>query len=304
LRQVSMAAGASFTYVLIPADGNLAFKDLSAVASECGDTLKELLKDHFAGGRLSNLAELRAQYGAAIDEKKDAFQQIADMGTVEMMPLVRQSKTTLPLPSTATFLYYDEMGALKERPDNLRAFELAKQCGLDLEHPLPGDIFVGRVCCDPGPISVSIGMHELESSAPWIRQAPVENASWKEVLSEFKGAAETRAPQDPAAAKEHADADGRGWRWSQSDTEVEVTVIVPQSTTKHTLVVAIGRLSLRVALKSDPATALVELRLYAPVVPDESVWTLGQDSGGPHVQVTLAKEDEEKTWPVIESKDK
>jgi len=299
---VLMAAGASFTYVLIPADGNLPFKELSAVATECGDTLRELLKDHFAGGRLSNLDELRAQYGDTIDERKDLMQQVADMGSVEMMPLVRQSKTTLPHPNTATFLYYDEMGALKDRPSNFRAFELAKQCGLDLEHPLPGDVFVGRVCCDPGPISISINMHELDSSAPWIRQAPVENAAWKDVLTEFKGAAETRAPQDPTAAEEHADADGKGWRWSQSDTEVEVTVTVPEGTTKHTLVVSIGRLALRVALKSDPGKALVELRLYAPVVPDDSVWTLGQDASGPHVQVTLAKEDEEKTWPVIEAK--
>lgn len=299
-----MAAGASFTYVLIPADGNLPFKELSAVAAECGDTLTELLKDHFAGGTLSDLAELRAQYGAAVDEKRHLFQQVADSGSVEMMPLVRQSKTTLPLPNTATFLYYDEMGALKERPDNLRAFELAKQCGLDLEHPLPGDVFVGRVCCDPGPISVSISMDELDSSAPWIRQAPVENAAWKDVLSEFKGAAETRAPQDATAAKEHADGNEKGWRWSQSESEVEVTVVVPEGTTKHTLVVAIGRLSLRVSLKSEPAKALVELRLYAPVVPDESVWTLGQDASGPHVQLTLAKEDEEKTWPFIEAKDR
>mmetsp|Transcript_83056 Transcript_83056/g.164745 ORF Transcript_83056/g.164745 Transcript_83056/m.164745 type:complete len:300 (-) Transcript_83056:37-936(-) len=297
-----MATGASFTYVLIPADGDLPFKEFAAVAVECGDTLKELLKDHFAGGRLSNLDELRAQYGDTVDQRKDMLQQVADRGSVEMMPLVRSSKTTLPLPDTATFLYYDEMGALKDRPDNLRAFELAKQCGLDLEHPLPGDVFVGRVCCDPGPISVSIGMHELDSSVPWIRQAPVENAAWKDVLSDLKSAEKTRAPQDRTAAEEQADADGKGWRWSQSETEVEVTVVIPEGTTKNTMVVAIGRLSLRVALRSDPAKTLVELRLYAPVVPDDSVWTLGQDASGPHVQVTLAKEEEEKTWPVIEAK--
>merc|ERR1719401_3339610 len=146
--------------------------------------------------------ELRAQYGSQIDNKMAAFQTVADQGVVEVLPLVRTSKTTLPLANVQTALYYDEMGMLKERPPNARAFALAKQCGLDLEHPLLGDVFVGRVCCDPGPVSVSIGAHELDSTSPWIKQAPSENAQWKGVLSEFGEITKSKSPGAKTAKAE------------------------------------------------------------------------------------------------------
>lgn len=297
-----MADGDDFTYVLIPSDDACPFQELSGKAAICGDTLKELLKKHFAGGALTDLDSLRREYGTKIDEKLDALQSVANMGSVELLPLVRQSKTTLPHPNTATFLYYDEMGSLKGRPPNMRAFQLAKQCGVDLEHPLPGDVFIGRICCDPGPISISIGAHELDSSAPWIQQAPAENASWADLMKDFNKTAAEKAVGAKTAEEQEAENISRGWRWIQSDSDVEVTVALPDGTTKQRLNVTIGRLSLRVALKDDPTSPLVELkRLYAPVSVDESTWTLGSESSGPHVQVTLEKE-EAKTWPLIEAK--
>merc|ERR1719498_368783 len=125
--------------------------------------------------------ELRAEYGSKIDEKMREVQAAANCGTVEMMPLVRNSKNTKAI---QTALYYDEMGTLKERPPNSRAYALAKQCGLDLENPLHGDVYVGRVNCDKL-VSVSIGKDELDSSSPWIQQAPAQNAEWRGVLSDF-----------------------------------------------------------------------------------------------------------------------
>jgi len=180
-----MADDSKFTYVLIPADDALPFKEFSGDAMTYGDALAVLLKKHFAGGSLTNMDELRAQYGAKVDEKMDAFQAAADEGSVEVLPLVRTSKTTLPRPNVQTALYYDEMGSLKEKPPNMRAFALAKQCGLDPETALPGDVFIGRVCCDPGPKMDSITVSELDSSSPWIKQAPAENAEWKGALSNF-----------------------------------------------------------------------------------------------------------------------
>lgn len=298
-----MSAEEVFTYVRIPADDAAPLEELSAVAVSCGDTLKELLKKSFAGGVLSNLDEMRAEHGALVDAKMNDLQAVAAKGSVESMPLVRPSKTTLPNPNVSTFLYYDEMGSLKDRPPNRRAYELAKQCGVDMETPLPGDVFIGRVCCDPGPISVSIAVNELDSASPWIQQAPAENAGWNDALKDFGSIAKTKSPGYKTDEELEAENLKRGWRYSQTVSDLELTVTIPAGTTKKGLTVVLARSHVRVTLKADPATPLVELKLYAPIAADESTWTIGSDANGPHVQLTLEKEDEQ-TWPSIESRSK
>jgi len=297
-----IGSDAKFTYVLIPADELAPLEELTADAIMCHDTLSVLLKKDFAGGSLTNMDELRSQYGTEkIDEKMSDFQRAADSGVVEMLPLVRNSKTTLPIPCTQTALYYDEMGTLKNKPANKRAFALAKQCGLDLENPLPGDVYVGRVCCDPGPISVSFGKHEMDSSSPWIQQAPVENAEWKGVLGEFSDITKAKAVGAKTADQEEAENVARGWRWSQTESEVEVTVTLPEGTTKSGVIVSIGRSTLRVALRGESAKPLMDVKLLYPVSADDSTWTMGSDARGPHVQVTVEKE-QEQTWAKLEGK--
>jgi len=296
-----MGSDTKFTYVLIPVDELAPLQEFTADAIMCHDTLAVLLKKDFAGGSLTNMDELRSQYGDKIDEKMGDFQRAADSGVVEMLPLVRNSKNTLPIPSTQTALYFDEMGTLKNKPANKRAFALAKQCGLDLENPLPGDVYVGRVCCDPGPISVSFGKHEMDSSSPWIQQAPVENAEWKGALSNFSDVTNSKAVGAKTADQEEAENLARGWRWTQTESEVEVTVTLPAGTTKSGVNVSIGRSTLRIALKGESAKPLMDVKLFYPVSADDSTWTMGSDARGPHVQVTVEKESEQ-TWPKIEAK--
>jgi hypothetical protein len=297
-----MASETEFKYVLIPADEALPLKEFSAVPMVMGDTLVEVLKAHFAGGSLTNMGELRLQYGSKIDDKMAELKAAGNKGVVEVLPLVRNSRSTLPNPCTQTALYYDEMGSLKDKPSNTRASALAKQCGLDLEHPLPGDVFVGRVCCDPGPVSVSIEKHEFDSSSPWIRQAPSENAMWKGVLEDFSDVAKSKAIGAKTVEEEEAENVSRGWRWSQTESDVEVLVALPEGTTKDGISVVINRSSLRIILKANSSKPLLDIRkLYFPVNTDESTWVMGSDAKGPHVQVTLEKE-QEQTWPYIEAK--
>lgn len=293
---------AKFTYVLIPANDDDPLEELSATAIVCGDTLKESLRKAFGGGELTNFGELEAQYGALASQNRAGFERAARQGSVEVLPILRQSATTMP-PNTATFLYYDEMGALKQRPDNRRAQALALQCGLALEHPLPGDVYVGRVCCDPGPVSVSIRKDELGSGAPWLQRAAAENKQWEGALADFHGAARANAPGAKTEEQEEAEEARRGWRWAQTCEEVEVTVDVPEGTGKADVSVDIGGASLRVALRREPGDALVDLRLYAGVLPEDCTWTLLSDRHGRHVQVTLAKK-EETEWPLLEPRNR
>lgn len=296
-----MAEESTFTYVKIPADHALPFEELSEVPMAYGDTLTETLKKVFGGGTLTNMDELRSQYGSKIDEKMGDFQAAANRGSVEVLTLVRNSKTTLPMPGTQTALYFDEMGSLKERPPNSRAFALAKQCGLDLETPLRGDVYVGRVNCDDL-ISISIGKHEMDSSSQWIKQAPAENASWRGCLSEFSDITKAKAVGAKTAEEEEAENISRGWRWTQTEADLEVLVTLPEGTTKAGITVKIGRTSLKVALKADATKPIMEIKkLFLPVSADESTWVMGSDARGPHVQVTLEKEMEQ-TWPQIEAK--
>jgi len=296
-----MAAETTFTYVRIPADDSLPFEELSAVPMAYGDTLAELLKKSFGGGALTNMEELRSQYGSKVDDKMEDFQRAANAGSVEVLPLVRNSKTTIPTPNTQTAMYYDEMGSLKERPPNSRAFALAKQCGLDLESPLAGDVYVGRVTCDDL-LSASFGKHELDSSSPWIKQAPSQNAEWKGCLSNFAEVASAKAPGAKTGDEEEAENISRGWRWTQTETDLEVLVTLPKGTTKKDITVAIGRTSLKVSLKADAAKPIMEIKkFFWPVSMDESTWVMGSDSRGPHVQLSLEKE-QEQTWPDIEAK--
>jgi len=290
-----------FSYVLIPADELAPFEEFEADARMCVDTCMDILKAKFAGGVLTNMEELRSQYGEIIDARMSDFQKAAEAGVVEMLPLVRTSKTTLPSPNCQTALYYDEMGSLKGRPPNMRAFALAKQCGLDLETPLPGDVYVSRVCCDPGPISVSFKKDELDSSSPWIKQAPAENAEWKGALQNFGDVTKSKAVGAKTGEEEEAENVSRGWRWTQSESEVEVTVTLPEGTDKKGVIVSIGRSTLRVALKADSAHPLIDVKLAYPVTADESTWTMGKDERGPHVQVSLEK-TEGPTWGNLEAK--
>jgi hypothetical protein len=277
-----------FEYILIPQDDSAPMQQLTAKAASYGDTLAELLKRNFAGGQLTNMKELQAEYGRLVEEKMNSFQAVANKGTVEVLPLVKPSRTTLPHPMTGTYLYYDEMGALKERPPNRRAFELAKRCGLDLMHQLPGDVYLGRVAIEPDLHSISIQLHELNSGTPWLAQAPSENHQYSEALKGLNSELKEKRPE-MVGADVPKEEDDQPWRWTQAEDEVEVTVTIPSGTSAKELLVTARPSKLTVALKKTPAELIVSLDLFGAVRSDDVTWTVGKDANGTYVQVTLEK---------------
>ena len=93
-----------------------------------------------------------------------------------------------------------------------------------------------------------------------------------------------------------------GWRAAVSLVQpaarsVQVRVFVPAGTAKRDVKVDVSAAKLKVALKGAP---LAELRLYAAVSADDSTWTLGADSAGAHVCISMEKLHAE-TWPQPEA---
>ena len=166
-----------FVCVRIPEDASAECEEVTFTATKPGD-LTDIVKRCFAGGTVTNVEPLQAQYGVdAVAEKIDALNAVGAAGSVESVALVKPSKDTLPRPYSATFMYFDELGALKGKRPNMRALELATRCGLDVQSPLPGDVFVSRFQTEPAPMRpVDFGVAELDASSPWQVQAPKENA--------------------------------------------------------------------------------------------------------------------------------
>ena len=77
---------------------------------------------------------------------------VAAAGSVEVFALVRPSAQTMPVAHAGTYFYFDEMGVLKDLPVNRRAAQIAASCGLDVESPFLGDVFIGRVAVQPTPM--------------------------------------------------------------------------------------------------------------------------------------------------------
>jgi len=284
-----------FTYVKVPADEALDYEELTGEIASATDTLQEQLKAACAGGSIKRTDHLRTTYGSAVDSKLDALNSVAQSGSVELFALTKPSKSSLPLPHSATYLYIDEMGMLKDLPKNRRAFELARACGLDVEQPFHGDVYIGRVVVQPSFRQVSFAAAEVVSSSPWMLSAPTENAQYAAAMHDYEQAAKSKQVGPTEEEKSAA----RGWGWEQTAEDVEFTVRLPAGTQKRDLKVDVTASKLKVSLKA-AAQPIAEVRLYAAVSSDESTWTLGADAAGPHVCVSMEKLNPE-TWPQPEA---
>lgn len=105
----------TFTYVRVPADESEAFEELTATANKYGDALHGLLQPKFSGGSVKNVEHLRAEYGAAVDEKMSQLSLAAAEGIVDTFALVRPARSTLPIAHAGTYLYLDECGVLDRK---------------------------------------------------------------------------------------------------------------------------------------------------------------------------------------------
>ena len=220
----------TFTCVRIPADDSEPPEELSLTTSKLGDSLSELLKPRFAGGSVKNVEGLRAEYGDAVDDKMAQLSMIASQGTVEIFALVRPASTTMPVPHAGTYFYFDEMGVLKDLPVNRRAAQLAASCGLDVESPFLGDIFIGRVAINPSPTrNVSFALSELDSSSPFLRSAPSENAQYQAAMAEYEKAAREKTQATTGGCASTATSSSAepsvpgSYKWAQTPDDLEIT---------------------------------------------------------------------------------
>lgn len=297
-----------FTYVRIPADESLPFEDLTGTAKKAGDMMQQhIAKAHFAGGSIKHADGLRAQYGEAVDEKMGVLNRVCAEGSVETFALVRPSRSTQPEPHTGTYLYLDEMGVPKGLPVNKRASKVATACGLDVESPFHGDVYIARVRIEPSPArQSSFYASELASGSAWLESAASENWQYNNAMSEYTAAA--KAAQLRAEGKTEAqvmeEEAARGWRWQDSAEEVEVTVAVPEGVAAKALKVDVSATALSVALKAEPTKPIASFVLFAPVRPDESAWTMGKtQEGTPAVVVSMEKVDAQ-SWEMLEAASK
>lgn len=298
----------TFTYCRIPADPAVPVEQLTATTSAYGDQLAEsILAPAFAGGRVLNTRGLAADYGSAVvDQKMEALKMAAALGTVEVFALMRPSPTTQPVAHSGVYLYLDEMGVLKNRPLNERASSLARQCGIDVESPFHGDIFVGRVVLSPSPTrNASFALAELDSGSAFMRCVAGENHAYRQAAYEYDEAvAAKRAASadpyggEPAPGREYEaggikctdpnpkaygdpEAKERGFWWKQDVESVEVTCGAPKGTKKNDLSITIKPSSLKIVVKASTANeeeTLCDLALYANVRPEGCTWTVGTET--------------------------
>jgi len=169
----------TYTYVRIPADVRIPAEELSERASSFGDQLFNVLRPRFAASAAAESAG-----GETTNRQLAALTSGASSGgSVELFALCRPSRSTRPVPHVGTYMYFDEIGAIKQLPENSRAHALAVACGSQPTSPFCGDVFVGRVAVEPSPArQVSFTLEELDASSEWLRQAPAENATYCAVL--------------------------------------------------------------------------------------------------------------------------
>ena len=198
-----------FTYVRIPADDDEPFEELKGTANAVGDAMAlSVCKAHFAkNGGIKDTSLLRAQYGDVVDEKLPALERVAAEGSVETFALVRPSKETKPIPMCGTYMYLDEMGVMKSLPKNKRASEIAKSCGLEVESPFHGDVYIGRVNTGVTPVrTASIMAAELNTGSEFLQNAPAENYQTQQAMYEYEKVAKekqlgAKSPEEQVASQ-------------------------------------------------------------------------------------------------------
>lgn len=298
----------TFAYVKIPADADAPFEELAATAKAYGNSLESVLTPVFAGGSVTNADSLRAEFGDAVDQKMAQLNMVAAEGSVEVFALVRPAKSTLPIAHTGTYLYFDEkMGVLKDRPVNHRARHIASACGLEVESPFHGDVYVGRVCIEPTPMHcVDFGKDDLNPDSVFLRSAPSENAMYSQASHSYESAAKSKIEQSGSSSSSGAPLSvAGGYSWSQTQSEVEVIVALPKACGKRDFEVKVSKMQLKVFMKGKADTPLADFKLYGAVRPDEMTWTFSADNnagaGLPAVTVSVEKQVDTLTWTRLEA---
>lgn len=315
--------------VKIPSEDLNPFEEvvLEVSTTKLGDCLPELLKPHFMGGGDIdvNLAHQAAtkQLGEEFASKSQnlglSLAKECAMGSTETFALVRPSEKN---GRKGVYIYLDEVGLLKGKAKNARASSLAASCGFP-GTTFHGDIFVGAVQTEPQPMrSVDFTLKEMDSSASWLKLAPMENAEYAISMKELEKAMAEKGGAGSGPGLQRINmgggggnedgslpsGDGDGYRWEQTeDGEVEISVYVPENTSAKTVSVGFRANSCVVIDKkgegnnsgTDGKIILQIDNLYNKIRPDECTWTIAGGSKKNEVCVSLAKVDAGETWPQL-----
>tara|TARA_B110001452_G_scaffold190169_2_gene160364 strand:+ start:272 stop:1285 length:1014 start_codon:yes stop_codon:yes gene_type:complete len=277
----------SFTFVHIPADVHSPITSHEGIRAGNADLLPSLLAPCFASDEAMDPAVVMRETHARIKSmmlgggtgadalrapSAQEIQKQATGGACEAYPLAPASEEN---GWRAVRLYLDEVGALRSRPRNRRAEDLAAAAGLS-DLSFHGDVYVGR--CergDTGEHNVSFSVDELAPSSEWAMQA--------------RKAHDRMAHEMGHGDKEHlAKGSGDKYSWTQTDEDLEVRVQGAPTVkgAAKRVSVSYGRgESLTVTIDSVVVVGIV--RLFDRVTPDECSWSL--DNG--EVVVTLEKAD-------------
>jgi len=281
-----------FEYVFVPADGGRQVEKRTAEASQ-SDVLPTLLSPHFAStaamdsetvARESalNMKNMLVSGNAAGELKApsaEEMQRQAEGGVAEAYPLAQYASGGC---GTAVRLYIDAVGAMRGRPRNKRAEDLAEAAGLS-GLSIHGDAYVGRCTRAPGgpELNQDFPLADLSPSSPWVLEARATH---------MRAAAEAGHRSDEHLA---SGGDGEGYSWTQTedDVEVRITTGAPEGRgAAKRVAVAYGRGD-KLTVKVDGAVVFEVAKLFARVTPDDCNWTLDQGA----IVVTLAK-NEPKPW--------
>ena len=306
--------------VKIPAEDSLPFEEviLEVPMTKPGDVFPDLVKPYFIGGGDIdvNLAKQAAtkQLGEEFASKSQnlgvSLAKETAMGSTETFALVRPSEKN---GRKGVYIYLDEVGLLKGKPKNARASSLAASCGFP-GTTFHGDVFVGAVQTEPQPMrSVDFTVKEMDSSAAWLKLAPMENAEYAMSMKELeKAMSEKGVGGGPGLQRINMgggggnddgvlpSGDGEGYRWEQNeDGEVEISVYVPENTSAKTISVGFRADSCVVSNKSEGKVIVQIDNLYNKIRPDECTWTIAGGSKKNEVCVSLTKVNDDETWPAL-----
>ena len=232
-RPVPQATGPPFAFVHVPADIHTPVRQLSAPQG-AGDTLPTLLAPRFddngaldadtvereTASRLKNMmvgGSMQLNSKTISSPSAAAIQQVAAGGKSESYPLMQASAEN---GWRGVRLYIDEIGALRQRPRNARAEELAHAAGL-AGLAIHGDAYVGR-CGRPDDGSVAehnldFQVEELAHTSAWVAQARALNLR--------------QAAQAGIGDTEHLPGGGDEsgpYSWAQTDDDVEARRTAPR----------------------------------------------------------------------------
>ena len=254
------------------------------------------------------------------------LQNLSSQSSVEIISL------SLPTPVNnfqGVSMYCDRNGKVKKLGLNSRATSIAKSCNHELE--VFGDVFIGR-CHDDESLPwkrLDFGLDDLNSEAPWLRQAQEANkgksmnkyntsGTLQNILSQQSSSAPTAAlPLKSTESDCGYKHDGNS-QWSQTVDEVEWRITLAEWVKKSDISVIIKSNSVKLVVKSPSSSGTSIFKnpdelsspdrqilldasgaiLFSTVDVDSSTWTLEKAVGSIDLVISLSKQ-ETNTWKTL-----